>query len=169
MKLAITRDASNDSMCVQRLRVDPSAWYATFRESGCTEPALAPPRLTGTFDDNAGEIVYSGPWTHGSYPPAFAGTSSYANVPGSTAHLDFAGTQVTWVYAKAPNRGFASVRIDGVPRDDVDLYSPTIDWHARTTFDGLPPGNHSLDLMVSGRKDASATDRYIDVDALIVR
>ncbi|HTA41678.1 MAG TPA: hypothetical protein VK789_04470 [Bryobacteraceae bacterium] len=169
MRLAIARDASNDAMCVQRLKIDPLAWYATFRGSGCTEPALAPPRLKGTFDDNADEIVYSGPWTHGSYPPASEGTSSYANFPGSTAHLDFVGTQVTWVYAKAPNRGFASVRIDGAPRDDIDLYSSTIDWQARTTFGGLSPGNHSLELMVSGRKDAAATDRYIDVDALIVR
>jgi hypothetical protein len=164
---AIARRAAGDSICVQQLQIRPDGWYATFRESGCTASALAPPRVKGVFEDTTKEIVYSGPWTHGSYSRASDGTTSYSNFPGATAHLDFVGTAVTWVYAKAPNRGLASISIDGVPRADVDLYSPAILWQASTTFGGLSPGNHSLQLMVSGRKDTSATDRYIDIDTLI--
>lgn len=126
-------------------------------------------RLTGPFDDESGEIVYSGPWSHGTFPSALNGTASFSNDAGSTARLIFDGTEITWVYARAWNRGIASVKIDGAPRGDFDLYSPAIVWQSRTTFRNLAPGKHIFELNVTGRKDATSTDRYIDVDALVAR
>ncbi len=169
MRRGIVNRAAAADVCVQRLSIDPVGWYGSFRRSGCTAPALKPPRVTGTFDDTSEEIDFSGPWTHGSFPLAAGGTSSYSNVPGATARLTFEGTSVTWVYAKAFNRGFASVRIDGIPRNDVDLYSPGIAWQSSTTYSGLAPGSHTLELMVAGRKDAPAKDSFVDIDALVVK
>lgn len=164
----IARRAASDSICVQQLEINVQAWYGTFRKSGCTAPALAPPRTTGTFDDTAEEVVYSGPWKHRSFAAASGGTMSVSDVPGSTIHLEFEGTGITWVHGRGPDRGFASVRIDGIPRNDVDLYGPANISRASTTFEGLRPGNHTLELMVAGRKDAPATGQYIDIEALIV-
>jgi hypothetical protein len=130
---------------------------------------LKPHRMTGTFDGTSEAIEYSGPWTRGSYPQAVEGTVSYSNATAASARLSFRGTEITWVYAQAGNRGIGSVKIDGVPRGDVDLYNPKIVWQSHTTFGGLAPGKHTFEVTVSGRKGAAATDRYIDIDALIVR
>jgi hypothetical protein len=168
MRHAIARRAGANSICVQQLEIEPADWYATFRQSNCTAPAFAPPRVTGTFADTAEEIVYSGPWKHGAPSGASGGTASLSNVAGSTAHLEFTGTGITWVHGTGPDRGFASVRIDGIPRNDVDLYSRTEVRQTSTTFDGLRPGDHTLELMAAGRKDAAATGQSIDIDSLIV-
>ncbi|HTA41682.1 MAG TPA: hypothetical protein VK789_04490 [Bryobacteraceae bacterium] len=162
MRHAIARRAAANSICVQQLEIEPADWYATFRQSHCTAPAFAPPRVTGTFADTAEEIVYSGPWKHGTPSGALS------NVAGSTAHLEFTGTGITWRHGTGPDRGFASVRIDGIPRNDVDLYSRTEVRQTSTTFDGLRPGDHTLELMVAGRKDTAATGKSIDIDSLIV-
>jgi len=127
-----------------------------------------PPGVPGTFDDVSDEIVYSGLWFHGTFPDAAGETLSYSNDAGSSARLSFAGTEITWVYARAPNRGIASVKIDGVPRGDFDLYNPTIVWQARTVFRDLAPGKHTFDVTVAGRKDAASADLYIDIDTLVV-
>lgn len=166
-EVAMRAAASN--LCVERLRIDAAGWFGAFRESGCDAPELKPPRVTGTFDDSSDEIEYSGVWNHGHWIPASGGTSSVSNLPGSSARLTFDGTEITWVYAKAFDRGIASVKIDRMPRDDVNQFSPKIVWQASTTFRGLPPGRHVFEVMVSGKKAPEATDRFIDLDALVVR
>jgi hypothetical protein len=79
----------------------------------------------------------------------------------------FEGTAVTYVYTKAWNRGIAEVKLDGISRGEIDLYSPKIVWQARTAFTGLTSGKHTFELIVAGRKEAAATDRYVDLDALV--
>jgi hypothetical protein len=168
----IVSGAAGFSICTQRLALHEDGWYGTFRQSGCSAPDLEPPkppRVTGTFDGTSDEIEYYGSWTRGAYPDAVDGTLNYSNTPGSSAQFSFEGTEITWVYALAPNRGIGSVKIDGSPRGDIDLYSPKIVWQSRTTFRDLAPGKHTFEVTVAGRKDAAATDRYIDIDALIVR
>ena len=143
---------------------------SVYRDSIALElKRLKPHRMTGAFDGTSEAIVYSGPWTRGSYPQAVEGTLNYSNSPAASAWLSFRGTEITWVYALARNRGIGSVKIDGVPRGDIDLYNSEIVWQSHTTFGGLAPGKHTFEVTVSGRKDAAATDRYIDIDALIVR
>jgi hypothetical protein len=169
MQRTIVSGAADFSFCAQRLNLHADGWYATFRQSGCTALDLKPPRVTGTFDGTSDEIEYSGAWIQGPYPQAVEGTLSYSNAPASSALLSFEGTEITWVYARAGNRGIASVKIDGVPRGDVDQYGPKIIWQSRTVFRDLAPGKHTFEVTVAGRKDAAATDRYIDIDALIIR
>jgi len=150
------------------MSVNPVGWYATFRQSNCAPVDLKLPQITGTFDDINDDVVYSGLWTHGSFPEAAGGTVSYSNSPGAAARLQFEGSEITWVYTKAFNRGIAEIKLDGIARGDVDLYSPKNVWQARKTFGGLPPGKHTFEVIVAGRKDAAARDRYVDLDALIV-
>jgi hypothetical protein len=144
-------------------------WYTTFRPADCTQADLKLPQVTGTFDDVSDDIDYTGLWSHALFREASGGTVTYSNNPGASARLSFEGTEITWVYAKAFNRGTAEVKLDGVSRGEIDLYSPKIVWQTRKTFDGLAPGKHTFEVTVTGRKDAAATDRYVDVDALIVQ
>ena len=164
----IAKLAAGASLCVQRMSVNPVGWYTTLRPSNCAPMDLKLPQVTGTFDDTSDDIEYTGPWTHGLFREAAGGTVSFSNSPGAAARLSFEGSEITWVYAKAFNRGIAEVKIDRVSRGDVDLYSPKIVWQSRKTFDGLTPGKHTFEVIVAGRKDRAATDQYVDLDALVV-
>ncbi|HWE48997.1 MAG TPA: hypothetical protein VG273_04385 [Bryobacteraceae bacterium] len=169
IKHDVVSQSAGSSVCVQRLTVNAAGWYGTFRQSGCTADDMKPPQLSGVFDGVRDEIQYSGAWTRGSYPEAVGGTENYTNAPSASAQLTFEGTEITWVYARAWNRGIGSVKIDGVPRGEVDLYSPKIIWQAKTVFGDLPRGRHTFEVTVTGKKTPASSDHVIDVDALIVR
>jgi len=168
VKRTIVTLAADSAICVQRMSVNPVGWYATFRPSNCAPVNVQPIQVKGTFDDVSDDIQYAGAWNHGSFPAAAGGTVSYSNSAGAVARLAFEGSEITWIYSKAFNRGIAEVKLDGIARGDIDLYSPKIIWQAQTVFRDLPPGKHTFEVTVSGRKDAPATDRFVDIDALIV-
>ncbi len=160
--------ASDSAVCVERMAVNAVGWYATFRQSNCAPLDIHPVQVTGSFDDISDDIRYTGLWSHSSFTEAAGGTVSYSNEPGAAARLSFEGSEITWVYTKAFNRGIAEVKVDGIARGEIDLYSPKIVWQARKTFGDLTPGKHTFEVIVAGSKDAAATDRYVDVDALVV-
>jgi hypothetical protein len=95
------------------------------------------------------------------------GTVSYTNAPGAVGTVWFTGASITYVYNKAPNRGIASILIDGAAWGAIDLYSPTIRWQVSKTY-ALLPGNHVLQVQVTGQKHRAATDAYVDIDQFIV-
>jgi hypothetical protein len=164
----IVKLAASSGLCVERLAVNQVGWYATFRQSNCAPVDLKLPQVTGTFDDINDDVLYTGLWSHASFREAAGGTVSFSNSPGAVARLSFEGSEITWVYTKAFNRGIAEVRVDGVAAGEIDLYSPKIVWQARKTFGGLTPGKHTFEVIVAGRKDGAATDRFVDVDEFIV-
>jgi hypothetical protein len=161
--------ASSSGVCVQRMAVNRIGWYATLKQSNCPTQDIPRTQITGTFDDVNNEIKYTGVWAHSSFPAAANKTVSYSNDTGAVARLSFAGTEITYIYTKAFNRGVAAVKVDGISRGDIDLYSPKVVWQARKLFGGLTAGKHTFELIVAGRKQAAATDQFVDVDALIVR
>jgi 4-amino-4-deoxy-L-arabinose transferase-like glycosyltransferase len=167
MRGTVVKLASGSGICVQRMELNQVGWYATFRQSNCAPVDLKLPQVTGTFDDSNDDIVYTGLWSHDLFREAAGGTVSFSNSPGAGAKLSFEGSEITWVYTKAYNRGIAEVKLDGMALGDVDLYSSKTVWQARKTF-GLTPGKHTFEVFVSGRKQAAAAERYVDVDALIV-
>ncbi|HEY3824762.1 MAG TPA: hypothetical protein VGL82_09395 [Bryobacteraceae bacterium] len=168
VKRTIVTLSGQSAICVQRLAVNPIGWYVTFRRTNCAPLNIAPIQVTGAFDDISDDIGYRGSWIHKSFSPASGETVSYSNIAGASARLSFEGSELTYVYTKTFNRGIAQVRLDGNARADIDLYSSRTEWQSRTVFRDLRPGKHTFEVTVSGRKDAGATDRYVDVDALIV-
>lgn len=161
--------ARESGICAQRVEIDHVGWYATFRQNDCNAPDLKPPRLTGSFDDASEEIEYSGVWRHEGSPHTEGQTISSTNVPGSSARLTFQGTEITWVYAKTPQSGIARIRIDGVPQGYVDLYSKSPVSESSSAYRGLPPGRHTFEVMASGKRNSGSSDRYIDIDEIVVR
>jgi hypothetical protein len=130
------------------------------------EPAIAMP--PGLYDDFNPAIVLRGYWTRDEAfeIPDFH-TISYSDSPGAAILFAFDGKSLTYVFTKAPNRGFASVTIDGVARDTVDLYSPRIEWLARYTY-SLVPGRHQVVISVTGRKNPQSTAAFVDLDSFFV-
>ncbi len=126
-------------------------------------------RLPGSYDDHDEAVLYSGSWTPGSqFDEAFHNTVTYSNEAESSFRFAFRGSQVTWVYTKAFNRGRAAVVIDGRQRGTIDLYSAEIEWRTERTFSGLSEGPHELEIRVLGEKHPAASDYFVDVDLLVV-
>jgi hypothetical protein len=139
-----------------------------FEISAATAPVAPHVELpAGAVDDTSPAIVYSGNWQKGAFGSAFHGTLTYCDQPGALAQFSFVGTELQYVYTKAPNRGMALVTIDGSPRGAIDLYSPDIVWQVRTVFGGLPAEPHRIEIQVLGRHDSASSGAFIDIDALV--
>jgi hypothetical protein len=124
---------------------------------------------SGLYDDLDARIEYWGRWDSGRFREALNGTITYSNGAGDLFRAAFEGAEITWVYTKAYNRGLAEVRIDGLRKGVVDLYSKEPVWQARSSFGGLGEGRHVIEVRVLGTRNAAATDCFIDLDLLVVR
>lgn len=123
----------------------------------------------GSYDDAEPRIEYSGAWIHEKqFPQAWEASLSYSDQAGGSARFRFSGRSITYVYTKAPNRGFAQIRIDRQARAPIDLYSREIEWQERTVFEGLDPGPHTIEIQVAGKKNPKSSGAFVDLDRFIV-
>ncbi len=121
------------------------------------------------YEDNSAYLDFQGDWARAQrFPPASGQTVSYSDAPGSSVKFSFAGSQVTYLYTAAANRGYARIKIDGRFRQELDLYSSTTRWQTPTVFDGLGDGRHTIEVSVAGRARPESTGRFVDVDAFLV-
>ena len=84
-------------------------------------------------------------WRTASNAGAKGGSYAVEHRAGATASFMFAGGSVTWFTAVGPNRGMAKVRIDGVAKGTFDQYAARPAFGVARSFDGLGPGEHSID------------------------
>jgi hypothetical protein len=146
--------------CESLSGADLEAWLAKL------PPALVSP---GVYDDFDPALRFHGLWTRSrEFNGPYRHSISYTFKPGAETTFAFEGQSLTYVYTKAPNRGLARIEIDGVAHA-VDLYSPTVQWQARTQFCCLAPGRHLVVLSATGDKQPKSQDAYIDLDAFIAR
>lgn len=122
--------------------------------------------------------AYSGTWG-----PAPGGPASSRASPASGARvaLRFFGNEVAIRALRGPAAGILRVAVDGAPTlatglqtdprglASVDLYSPTLQPESYVLLaSGLPLGEHTLELTVSGLKNERATDVGCQIDAFVV-
>jgi hypothetical protein len=123
----------------------------------------------GTYDDPHAQIKYFGYWSpQTGVADAYGNTLHWSNVAGAFNRFTFTGSQITYVYSKAANRGKAAITIDGVNKGYVDLYASATQRQQSTTFSNLGSGTHTIHIQVSGLKNQASTDYFVDVDRLIV-
>jgi hypothetical protein len=121
----------------------------------------------GTYDNNHAGIEYPGYWTFSTCcPSAYNGTLSWSNTRFDNATFTFRGDGVTYYYTKANNRGIAGIYIDGVFIEELDLYSAAIQWQQSKRW-ALAQGPHTINVVVTRRKNASAAEYYVDVDRFV--
>jgi len=132
-------------------------------------PAAAGPFVPGYYDDGDQRIEYKGKWWPDHQFPLSSGHSlTYSDKPGDTFRIAFTGSAITYVFTRALNRGFAEVRIDGGAPVRINQYSGPVMWQEKQRFGGLSPGAHTLEVRVSGDKDAKSGGVFVDLDAFEV-
>lgn len=109
-----------------------------------------------------------GGWRGHANAKASGGTWRESNTLNDTASFNFKATSVTWIGRQGPDMGKALVSIDGVKKGTVDLYSASVQWQFKKTFDKLSNAKHTLVVKVLGTKNAKATDTKVSVDAFKV-
>jgi hypothetical protein len=148
----------SQGLCVQAVDLNGYDISAEFRARGCTH------------EQSAGAVIeYEGAWKSGAFRRAASGILTYSNQSGANAVFSFQGTEITYVYTKAFNRGRARVSVDGQERAILDLYDPQIVWRASTVFSGLAPGTHVFEVSVLNSRSPASQDTYVDIDELIPR
>ncbi len=117
-------------------------------------------------DDPA--VVYSpGNWIFGNRNRTWSeGSISESPVNGASVTFTFTGTSVSWIGCRKLSTGGADVFIDDILVDHVETYKPApMEAYQTTIFrrDGLPPGTHTLKIVVTG------SGPYTVIDAFDVR
>ncbi len=125
--------------------------------------------VDSTSDDSSAAFAFSGAWTRYANAADHGGTHNTANSSGSTATISFDGTRAKVIAVKGHNLGIAQVKVDGTVVGTVDFYSPSYSYRTVVFDTGvLPAGSHTVQLVWTGRRNASSTGTYIDVDGVTV-
>lgn len=124
---------------------------------------------SGTYEDSAPELVYSGAsWQTTSSSQDSGGTSAMTTRAGSVS-LTFQGTGVAWMSRLTPSSGINDVYIDGEFRQAVDRFGPTTLYKQRVfEVSGLSEGIHTIEIRWTGGKNPAATGSNLLVDAIVV-
>lgn len=115
-------------------------------------------------------IAYSGSWQTQAVAGAYGGAVRFATQPGPRASLNkvtfrLAGN-VAWVSTMGPDRGKATVSLNGGTPVTVDLYAPD-QRPAQVVYvlNNLTPATHTVTVTVLGTKNAASTGTRVDIDA----
>lgn len=127
--------------------------------------------VSSVIDDASAQVVYAGSWTHADASASWTSgdigrTESFSNKTGDTASVSFWGKGVRVVCPKGPNEGIAEISVDGGAATEVDLYASGKQFQQKV-FErtGLAEGEHTVTVRVTGRKNASASDAHVVLDA----
>ncbi len=121
-------------------------------------------------EENGPNITYSGQWTTYNVPGPSGGSIICSNdtvTPGS-ASFTFNGTSIRWIEARYTNRGISEVWIDGQLMTAVDAYGPLQWQQVMYSNDSLAPGQHTIEIKITGQHNPQSSDYYLCVDAFDV-
>ena len=96
--------------------------------SGVAAPAQVG---TGYVDDYSGDITWTGSWSTLDSGNALGGQYKASTTLNSTASLEFTGSQISLIFAKAPGRGSLQIRIDGTLVTTLAMADPAEQWQVR--------------------------------------
>jgi chitodextrinase len=116
-------------------------------------------------DGVSAAIAFNGNWTTGTVPGAYGGGVHLTTIAGGRSTLNkvtFAVRgNIAWLTTFGPDRGSASVSIDGGAATTVNLNAPTQkSGQVGAVFNGLAPGTHTVTVTSLGGR--------VDLDGFIV-
>lgn len=130
-------------------------------------PQSLPPDVV---DCAAAGMSFAGVWYLEHYGEVTGGTLMVTPYPGDSVTYTFNGDSVTVIATRHWNYGIMDIYVDGVLRQEVDLYSPEIKVNDRVyTASGLGAGVHTIRLVCTGKKNPAANFTFIDFEALEIK
>jgi hypothetical protein len=154
------------------LQLSPGSTYqfrvrATDSAGNSSDWAIGPTFLVDAQQESSDAIVRTGNWTQQALTSAYGGGVEYAKAKGSTAQFTFTGHDVAWISTRGPDRGRATVSVDGVVVKTVDLYASTAQFRriifSKSNLD--PARSHTIAVQVLGTKNSASSDTRVDIDA----
>ena len=114
-------------------------------------------------------VFLEGKWSN-DYNKEYSASHIISSIePYSKASLRFAGSGVQWIGTQGPDRGVASVFIDGKFQAKVDQYRAERKVLVELfSINGLSPGFHEITIRVDGSKNEKSSGTRIDSDAFDV-
>ncbi|HET7479871.1 MAG TPA: choice-of-anchor D domain-containing protein [Rubrobacteraceae bacterium] len=131
-------------------------------------------KLAPIDDSNRANLSYGGTWTTQALAGAYGGSVSFASTAKDKVQFNkltytVPGSSIAWVSTLGPDRGKATVTVDGGPAQQVDLYSATRQpakvVFAANNLNG--PAEHTITVQILGTKNASSTGTRVDMDAIV--
>ena len=141
----------------------PSAW-ATGQRFG----------LKPIDQSNTSFVSFGGTWGTETVAGAYGGNQRFASTNKDKAQLSKKDTftipgGIAWIAVKGPNRGRASVSLDGGAPVTVDLYAPVQQLAAIPfTFNVGSGTQHQVVIQVLGTRNAASTGTRVDLDAFVL-
>jgi hypothetical protein len=141
------------------------------KATGCSIWTLGA-SVTSAPIDNSTSTSYNGTFSSQSAAGSYGGSvqfSSTANAKATTSQAFKITGNAAWISTMGPDRGRATVSVDGGAPQMVDLYSPTrqnaaVVWVAN----GLATGaTHTVVVTVLGASNTASTGSRVDHDAVV--
>ncbi|MBF0430686.1 MAG: T9SS type A sorting domain-containing protein [Fibrobacteria bacterium] len=155
-------------------------YYAYAYESGSSEAvrvesngtqAVRAEKFSGTvdgiIDDGNTGVKYSGNWSAHTDAGDLNGTEHYSNETAASVEYAFTGSSISWYGSKNKNQGIAEVYIDNnLVNGNVDCYNGSGKMYQQILFSkqDLTDASHTIKIVISGKKNAAASDSYIVID-----
>ncbi|MCU0321198.1 MAG: T9SS type A sorting domain-containing protein [Chitinophagaceae bacterium] len=116
-------------------------------------------------------IQYSETWPTSSNPQDSLGTVTWNNNTGSFAEFHFVGNHISYYARRGSQMGMVDVYLDDVlVLDNFDLYSNIVQTKSLIySNSNLQNTTHTLRIVNTGLKNASATANYVNIDFLMHR
>lgn len=111
-------------------------------------------------------VIQTGNWFSNAMAGHSGGSAILAMDQGVKVRLPFSGTGVRWIGYRDEWSGIAQVFVDGDFVRQVDTYaSPAQAQATLFSVDGLAPGDHVLEIRVTGNQSSASSGAWVWVDA----
>jgi len=146
-------------------------YYLARLDPTCHAQSIAEPAIVvhpGYYDAYDPAFVYRGAWnkavTHGSDRDTTATTLD----TGASVALAFEGHGLYYIYAAQPDGGIAHITIDGVAREPIDEYKPSLEWQHKAGFCCFAPGRHVIVIESGADKNPASSGHTLNLDSISV-
>ena len=128
-----------------------------------------PAATVGRIENNNPAVSYTGIWYSNNNSTHSGSSAELASGAGSAVSLNFNGTGIAWIAYRDEWSGLARVILDGELKATIDTYLlPGQSRTAPYTLEGLPLGNHSLRIEVTGTRNLRSGGSWVWLDAFDV-
>jgi hypothetical protein len=164
---AVTLASATATSVVQSLTFGTSSRYRLMATDGVGNASdwVYGPTFTPTISqESSGAIAYTGSWTTAATTSASGGSLKYTTQAGASATFSFVGQSVAWIAFLGPDRGSATVYIDGVLKTTINLNAATSSSRrVAYAFTWATNGSHTIKVVAVG----TAGHPRIDVDGFV--